>query len=102
MAEPTHFALTHRELLQLIIKNADVHEGRWILSVTFAFAPGNFGPSEDQLSPGTVVAVNQIGIQREAPEMSAPPGLVLDAAIVNPAPKQQDLQSQRLRKRAKV
>lgn len=87
MAEPTQFALTHKELVELIIKSANIHEGRWMLSVTFGFAPGNFGPSQEQLSPGTVVAINQIGIQRELQDMPIPPGLVVDAAVVNPPPK---------------
>ena len=101
MAEPTQFTLTHRELVELIIKSANVHEGRWVLSVTFGFVPGNFGPSQDQVSPGTIVAVNQVGIQRELPEMMMPPGLTVDAALVNPAPKGEKPAVQRPRKEAK-
>lgn len=101
MAEPTQFALTHKELIELIIKSSNIHEGRWMLSVTFGFAPGNFGPSPDQLNPGTVVAISQIGIQRELPEMLIPPGLMVDAAIVNPAPKRERQTAQKPRKESK-
>ena len=85
MAEPTQFLLTHRHLVELIIKDAGVHDGRWMLAVSFGLAPGNFGPSEDQLSPGAVVAINQIGIQRLVGDAAAPSSLVVDAALVNPA-----------------
>jgi hypothetical protein len=88
MPNPTQFALTHQELVALIIKNAGIHEGRWMLSITFGYAPGNFGPTQDQMVPGTVVAISQIGIQREVMEGIAPAGLTVDAAAVNPAPKQ--------------
>lgn len=101
MAEPTQFALTHKELVELIIKNSNIHEGRWMLSVTFGFAPGNFGLSPEQLNPGTVVAISQIGIQRELPEMLIPPGLMVDAAIVNPTPKRERQTAQKPRKEAK-
>jgi hypothetical protein len=87
MASPTQYSLTYKELIELIIKSSDVHEGRWMLSIGFGFAPGNFGPTPDQMSPGVVVAINQISIVREQPEASAPVGLVVDAAVVNPAPK---------------
>ena len=58
-----------------------------MLSIGFGFAPGNFGPTPDQIDPGVVVAINQISIVREQPEASAPVGLVVDAAVVNPGPK---------------
>ena len=85
MPEANQYTIKHRELVELIIKQCDVHEGKWMLVVGFGFAPGNFGPSNDQMSPGTVVAVNQIGITRG--EAGTPPELLVDAAEVNPLPK---------------
>jgi hypothetical protein len=49
--------------------------------------PGNFGPSDDQMSPGAVVAITGIGIQKVPPGTPAPSSLVVDAAEVNPAQK---------------
>ena len=101
MASPTQYSLTHKELIELIIKSSDVHEGRWMLSIGFGFAPGNFGPTSDQMSPGVVVAINQISIVREQPEGgSAPAGLVVDAAVVNPPPPKGEGQAAQPRRKA--
>lgn len=86
MAEPAQYTVTHQELVELIIKRVGIHEGRWVLGVTFGFGPGQFGPAPEQMSPGVVVAVNQISIHRESPDTHAPESLVVDAAKVNPAP----------------
>jgi hypothetical protein len=76
-----------RELTELIIKASGVHEGRWTLTVNFGMAPGNFGPTIDDVSPGMLVAVQGIGIQRESPEAPGPPELTVDASAVNPLAK---------------
>lgn len=83
MPEPSQFTFTHRELVELMLKKANVHEGTWMLSVTFGFAAINGGPSPDQAAPAAVAAVQAIGIQRAVPD--SPPGLLVDAAEVNPA-----------------
>jgi hypothetical protein len=82
MAEANNYTVTHKELVELIIKHAGIHDGKWVLSATLGFAPGNFGPSPDQLSPGTVVAIQQIGIVRA--EAATPQEIQVDAAAVNP------------------
>jgi hypothetical protein len=65
-----------------LIKQAGVHEGRWTLLVNFAFSAGNFGPTNDQMSPGAIVVVNHIGIQKA--QADTPVEMSLDAAVVNP------------------
>jgi hypothetical protein len=85
MPEADKYTVKHRELVGLIIKQCEIHEGKWYLTVGFGIAPGNFGPSNDQLSPGTIVAVNQIGIARA--DDTTPPEMSVDAAEVNPLPK---------------
>ena len=82
MPEANQFTFTNKELLELLIKKAGVHEGRWILMTNFGITPGNFGPSPDQFSPGVAVVINQMGIQRAQPETPEP--MSLDAAVVNP------------------
>jgi hypothetical protein len=82
MPEASQYLFNHRELLEIMIKKADVHEGKWSVLANFGFSPGNFGPSPDQMSPGAVVAVLQMGILRATPE--TPKEMVLDAAEVNP------------------
>jgi hypothetical protein len=83
MPEVNQIFFTHRELLEMLIKKADLHEGKWVLSANFGFSAGNFGPAPDQLSPGAIVAIIALGIQRAAAE--TPEAATLDAAVVNPS-----------------
>lgn len=76
------YSFTHRELLELLIKASNVHEGTWMLQMNFGFSAGNFGPNDESVLPGAVSVVNHVGITR-APD-NAPKGLVADAAKVNP------------------
>ena len=85
MPEAIQYVLGHKELVKLIIKECGVHDGRWYLLASFGVTAGNYGPSNDQMSPGVVVAVTQVGIQRADSNM--PPEMVVDAAIVNPLAK---------------
>ena len=86
MAEATQYIWKHQELVTLMVKEKGIHEGRWMLLVGYGMVPGNFGPNDAELSPGMVVAITGIGIQRETPGQAAPEALVVDAALVNPAP----------------
>src|SRR6266851_3077571 len=86
MPEATQYTFNHKELITLMVKAMGIHEGRWMLMVSYGMGPGNFGPSADQLAPGMIVAVTGLGIQREESGAPASPeALVIDAAEVNPA-----------------
>jgi len=87
MPEINQYSVKPKELVELIIKSAGIHDGRWWLSVNFALSPGNFGPNENEVVPGIAIAIQTIGIQREIPSVPAPAALVVDASIVNPEPK---------------
>jgi len=80
MPEINQYTVSPRELTELIIKSANVREGRWFLMANFGFAPGNFGPAPSQLAPGVAVIIQSLGIQRELPEAKMPPEIVVDAA----------------------
>jgi hypothetical protein len=82
MPEINQVMYKHRELVELLIKHAGLHEGRWILMANFGFSAGNFGPSNDQMSPGAVVALTHLGLQRAQPD--TPEEMSVDAAVVNP------------------
>jgi hypothetical protein len=82
MPEVNQILFEHKELLELLIKKADVHEGKWILMAAFGFGPGNFGATANEMAPGVVVAIQKMGIQRA--EAVTPLEMTLDAAIVNP------------------
>lgn len=83
MPEANQFLFSNKELLSILIREADVHEGRWLLMAVFNFGATNIGPSSDQLAPGAVVAISRIGIQRA--EDNTPIELTVDAAEANPA-----------------
>jgi hypothetical protein len=85
MTDPSQFLLSHKKLVELIVKDAGVHEGHWMLMVAFGFVPGNFGQNPETSNPGVVVALSQIGIQRVDASTGAPDALVVDAAEVNPS-----------------
>jgi len=83
MPEVNQVFFQHKEIVELLIKKADLHEGKWMLSVNFGFSPGNFGSTPEQATPGVVVAVVGIGLVRGSPE--TPEALQTDASVVNPA-----------------
>jgi hypothetical protein len=85
MPTASQYQLTHQELTEAIIKAVGVHEGKWQLMVTFGFGALNTGPSETEVMPGGLVAVQKVGIAQATPE--SPAALVVDAAEVNPAPQ---------------
>jgi hypothetical protein len=82
MPEANQYVLSHKELIELIIRESGIHEGKWYLMASFAFTPGNYGPSNDQMSPGIVVAVTQLGIHRA--DANTPVEMAVDASVVNP------------------
>ena len=85
MPEVSQYVLNNKELLELIIKDAGLHEGKWMLLASFGIAPGNFGPSNAEAAPGVAVAISKIGIQRAEPH--TPEEATLDASVINPPPK---------------
>jgi hypothetical protein len=82
MPEAGQYLFDKRELLELLIKRAGVHEGRWVLIANFNFAAVNV-PTPDLAMPSGVMGVNKIGIERADPNV--PAAASLDAAVVNPA-----------------
>ena len=84
MPEVNQIFFQHKEIAELLLKKADIHEGKWMLSLNFGFAVGNFGPTPDQAVPGAVATVLAIGIIRAAQD--TPDALQVDASIVNPPP----------------
>jgi hypothetical protein len=82
MPEVNQYVFTNKELLALLVKEAGIHDGKWMLLVNFGFSAANVGTSPDQASPAAMVALLSLGIQKAQPD--SPPSLVLDAAEVNP------------------
>ncbi len=84
MAEREKRVFTHKELAEILVKHASIHEGHWQILVEFGLAAANFPiagtDGEFTLKPAAVVPVNTIGIHKvdEATPLS------VDAAQVNP------------------
>jgi hypothetical protein len=83
MPEASQYNFSHLEVLELLVKKANLHEGKWQLIVNFTFGALNAGPSPSEVLPAGMVAVASLGITKAAPE--SPSNLTVDAKIVNPA-----------------
>lgn len=70
-----------QEVVELLIKKENLHEGIWGLSVEFRLGAASTGPSENELYPTGVCAVAKLGLQR----VNAENNMSLDATKVNPA-----------------
>ena len=82
MAEITQLFYSHPELVTVMLKDRNIHEGHWIMIVNFGFGAMNAGQDEagTDVSPTAMVGVNKIGIQ-QVPE---PMPFSVDASKVNP------------------
>jgi len=85
MPEVNQYTLNSKELATAIVKELGVHEGKWMLIVSFGFTATNAGPEGGELIPSAILGVQRIGIQRA--DQNSPPSLVIDAAVVNPPDK---------------
>jgi hypothetical protein len=83
MPEVNQLFFQHKEITELLIKKADLHDGKWVLSINFGLSPGSFGATPEQAVPGVAVAVIGIGLTRVGPE--TPAAMQVDASVVNPA-----------------
>jgi len=88
MAETTNqHIFTFQELLTLMVKARDIHEGLWGLHVKFGLQAANVkaGPTPDEalLLPTALLPLLEMGIS-PVKELH---DLAVDAAKVNPAPK---------------
>jgi hypothetical protein len=66
MGEPTQVAFKHREVVEALIKQQDLHEGIWALNVTFNWQATNVGTSPE-LFPAIIAAVVQLGLNKSGP-----------------------------------
>lgn len=81
MPEISQIAFSNKELLEILVRQAQIQEGRWVLSVNFGFNAMNVGPSPDQLTPGAIVQVLGISLQRAAADV--PEAITIDASTVD-------------------
>ena len=80
MPETSQIVFSHREIVELLLKQQDIHEGIWGLFIKFALNASNVGPSQTELTPAAIVGVIEIALQKFDQESN----IALDAAKVNP------------------
>ena len=88
MPEQTEIMFSHKELVELMIKRQNIHEGLWMLSVRFGMQATNFGtaPDSSDVLPTALVPVIGIGIHR-ADKLT---NISVDASVVNPRPSENE------------
>jgi hypothetical protein len=82
MAETRQIAFKHTEIVEMMLKKQDIHEGIWGLFVKFGLQATNVGADDRSLMPAAIVPLLEIGLQR----FEKLNNLSVDAAQVNPAP----------------
>lgn len=82
MPEPTQFSFTWAEVAELLVKQANLHEGRWVVVPEFGVNAGIIGQTTSNSKPGAAILLNSLQLIRA--QADAPAALVVDASIVNP------------------
>jgi hypothetical protein len=85
MPDTNQYLFPTKDLLHILLKHGNIHEGNWILIATFGFAALNTGDSAtgEDASPSAMTRLQQVGIQR----VPDPLPFSIDAAVVNPKKK---------------
>ena len=83
MGTPDKFVFEYKEIVELLIKKEDIHEGLWTINLDLSLKGANMGPSDEQLVPVAMIAILRIGIQRVEEKTN----LTVDSSEVNPLTK---------------
>jgi hypothetical protein len=85
MPESRQITFAYRELAEILVRQQGIHDGLWGVFVELGIGGMNLSPTPDaDAIPAAIVPLQRIGIQRFDEEVK---GLTVDAAVVNPAPK---------------
>ncbi|MBL8484646.1 MAG: hypothetical protein JNJ60_20790 [Rhodocyclaceae bacterium] len=68
------------DLTRTLIGHYGVHEGHYELMIEFLVGTGKFGPTPEQVSPGSVVSISRIGLLK----VTQPTPQSVDAATCAP------------------
>ena len=80
MPEATQIVFKHAEVVELLIKKQNIHQGVWGLFIKFGMNATNAGPTEAEIMPAVIIGVLEIGLHKFEKESN----IALDAAKVNP------------------
>lgn len=79
----TEHRFTYEQLARMMMREQNIHEGLWMVSVGFAMIGVNAGPEPDKILPSAIVGVQNFGLVSTAEQGP----LVFDAAVLNPPEK---------------
>jgi hypothetical protein len=82
MAESTQIVFTHKEVVEALLKQQNIHDGIWGIYIKFGIQAANIGASPTDMMPAAIIPVLQIGLQRFDQENN----LSVDASKANPRP----------------
>jgi hypothetical protein len=83
MAAPTQYGFELREVATALIKQQNIHEGRWWAAFEFALGSGLLGAAPLEVLPGAMFQIRRILLAQA--DQTTPQQFVVDAAEVNPA-----------------
>jgi len=87
MPETKSFTFNHKEIVEALIKQANIHDGKWQIIIEFGLAAVNSKVGENEYTPTAIIPVKNIGIMRV--DKDTP--LSVDASLVNPKLKPKKL-----------
>jgi len=81
MGEIESYTFEFKEVAEILVKKAGLHNGIWAISFQFALTGANISSSPGKdLNPAAIVPILKIGLQKVKEETN----LSVDAAKVNP------------------
>lgn len=85
--EKNRISFNYQEVVECLIKKAEIHEGIWGISIGFGFGAVNVTDPNDEesLMPAGVIPIGSIGIERLEEHQK---NLSVDASLVNPSKSQ--------------
>ena len=86
MADVDQITYSHSELIEILLKESKIHEGQWALLVNLGMNVGGFVGPNEEVSPGALLLVHKIGLQRHLGPVQKG-AVIVDAAKVNPKAK---------------
>ena len=100
MPDVDQYSFTHKETAEALVKKAGLHTGKWQLVVTFGWGAANISPEQGLGVPTAFVGVMKLGLGKAKGD--TPEDLVVDAAVVNPAPREARTSSSATAKRRRA
>lgn len=77
---PVENPLRMKDVVELLIKHYDLHEGKYELWLEFQMGFGAAGPNPESVLPGAFLGISRLGLTPS--EADGP--FAVDAAVVNP------------------